>query len=91
MNSIHQSRRPLPCPGVYAPRDPVCSLGKWLFVPDRANVAGDVRTGYLCCNGERVVLRYCSRPLADFVRTLRELEADFVARLGADLRPLVEG
>ncbi|MFD0528137.1 hypothetical protein ACFQ1I_15155 [Kitasatospora arboriphila] len=32
-------------------RDPICSLGAWLFVPDRQNVAGDVETGYLVRNG----------------------------------------
>ncbi|MFB7665011.1 hypothetical protein ACFC1R_13815 [Kitasatospora sp. NPDC056138] len=64
--------------------DPVASLGKWLFVPDRRNFAGDVRTGYLSCNGERVVLQHCSRLLADFVRTIRQLEEDFAARCGVD-------
>ncbi|GAB2693713.1 hypothetical protein GCM10010442_09190 [Kitasatospora kifunensis] len=66
-------------------RDPVCSVGKWLFVPDRRNAAGDVlRTGYLSCNGERVVLRHCSRLLADFLRTIRQIEENFAARIGAE-------
>ncbi|MGK4584768.1 hypothetical protein [Kitasatospora sp. HPMI-4] len=60
------------------------SLGKWLFVPDRSNFAGDVRTGYLSCNGERVVLQDCSRLLADFVRKIRRIEEDFIARCGVD-------
>lgn len=65
------------------------SLGKWLFVPDRRNFAGDVRVGYLSCNGERVVLQHCSRLLADFLRTIRQLEEDFAARCGAD--PVMAG
>ncbi|MEU8512733.1 hypothetical protein AB0C76_14255 [Kitasatospora sp. NPDC048722] len=63
-------------------REPVASLGMWLFVPDRRNVAGDVSTGYLSRNGERVVLSYTSRPLADFVRKIGQLESDFTARIG---------
>lgn len=58
-------------------------------MPDRVNAVGDVRTGYLCRNGERVVLQHCSRLLADFVRTLRELEAGVTARLGGG-EPSVE-
>lgn len=65
-------------------RDPVCNAGKWLFVPDRRNAAGDVRTGYLSCNGERVVLRHCSRLLAEFLRTLRQIEENFAARIGTE-------
>lgn len=53
-------------------------------MPDRGNAAGDVRNGYLSCNGERVVLRHCSRLLADFVRTIRQLEENFATRSGAD-------
>jgi hypothetical protein len=53
-------------PGVSKPRDPVCSPGKWLVVPDRANVTGNVRTGNLCCNGERVVLPLTGRFAPDF-------------------------
>ncbi|MFI6443889.1 hypothetical protein [Kitasatospora sp. NPDC050543] len=56
----------------------------WLFVPDRRNPAGDVRTGYLSGNGERVVLQHCSRLLADFLRTIRQIEEDFTARCGAE-------
>ena len=55
-------------------RDPICTLGAWLFVPDRQNAAGDVETGYLVRNGRRVVLWHCSRILADLLRTLRRLE-----------------
>ncbi|MFI6843990.1 hypothetical protein OG535_31745 [Kitasatospora sp. NBC_00085] len=55
----------------------------WLFVPDRPNVVGDLRIGYLSRNGERVVLKNCSRILAEFVRTIRQLEDDFVARSGS--------
>ncbi|PYC68025.1 hypothetical protein C7C46_29665 [Streptomyces tateyamensis] len=62
-------------------RDPVASLGTWLFVPDRRNAAGDVHTGYLSRNGERVVLAHTSRLLADFMRKVRQLESDFAARL----------
>ncbi|MFD9125295.1 hypothetical protein [Kitasatospora sp. NPDC059571] len=68
-------------------RDPVCRLGKWFFVPDRANVAGDVRAGYLYCNGERVVLQHCSRLLADFARTIRRLEYEFSVRCTTEQRP----
>lgn len=75
-------RRPMAVP--LPQHDPVTSLGKWLFVPDRSNFAGDVRTGYLSCNGERVVLQDCSRLLADFVRKIRRIEEDFIARCGVD-------
>lgn len=75
-------RQPMASPP--SQHDPVTSLGKWLFVPDRRNIAGDVRVGYLSCNGERVVLQHCSRLLADFVRTIRQLEEDFAARCGVD-------
>ncbi|MDH6107806.1 hypothetical protein P3T36_006418 [Kitasatospora sp. MAP12-15] len=68
-------------------REPICSFGKWLFVPDRRNAAGDVRTGYLTCNGERVVLAHCSRLLADLLRTIRQLEQDFAAQCGVDTMP----
>ncbi|MEW1907288.1 hypothetical protein AB0442_02370 [Kitasatospora sp. NPDC085895] len=64
-------------------RDPICSLGAWLFVPDRQNAAGDVETGYLVRNGRRVVLWHCSRILADFLRTLRRLECRFAVTGGA--------
>lgn len=47
------------------------------------NAAGDVNVGYLSRNGERVVLKHCSRLLADFVRTIRQLEGDFTARCGS--------
>ncbi|MEU9132439.1 hypothetical protein AB0D08_30750 [Kitasatospora sp. NPDC048540] len=70
----------------YAPsppeREPVAALGNWLFVPDRRNAVGDVRTGYLVCNGERVVLRHTSRLLADLMRKIRHLEREFAARIG---------
>jgi hypothetical protein len=65
-------------------QEPICSLGKWLFVPDRRNPAGDVRIGHLSCNGERVTLQYCSGVLADFVRTIRQIEHAFLARCGTD-------
>ncbi|MEV4615807.1 hypothetical protein AB0K43_24930 [Kitasatospora sp. NPDC049258] len=42
-----------------------------------------MRTGYLFRNGERVVLSHTSRLLADFMRKMRQLENDFVVRLGA--------
>jgi hypothetical protein len=71
--------QPNSLPGVE--RDPVCSLGRWLFVPDRRNPAGDVRCGYLARNGERVVLWHCSRLLADFLRTIRQLEEGFAENL----------
>jgi hypothetical protein len=43
-----------------------------------------VRTGYLTCNGERVVLSHCSRLLADLLRTIHQLEEDFAERCGVD-------
>ena len=58
-----------------------------MFVPDRRNAAGDVRTGYLTCNGERVTLAHCSRLFADLLRTIRHLEQDFAAQCGADPMP----
>ncbi|GAA1233439.1 hypothetical protein GCM10009665_24650 [Kitasatospora nipponensis] len=68
----------------------MASIGNWLFVPDRRNAAGDVRTGYLSRNGERVVLAHTSRLLADFLRRIRQLESDFAARLGAHPFPVDE-
>ncbi|MCU7825013.1 hypothetical protein [Kitasatospora sp. DSM 101779] len=68
-------------------RDPICSLGAWLFVPDRHNAAGDVETGYLVRNGRRVVLWHCSRILADFLRTLRRLESRFAVPCSAPQPP----
>ncbi|MFE0462617.1 hypothetical protein ACFW1A_25510 [Kitasatospora sp. NPDC058965] len=62
-------------------REPVTTVGGWLFVPDRRNPAGDVHTGYLACNGRRVVLRHTSRLLADFLRQIRQLEGEFTARI----------
>ncbi|MFD5462060.1 hypothetical protein ACFWIQ_04400 [Kitasatospora sp. NPDC127059] len=44
-------------------------------------------TGYLSRNGERVVLAHTSRPLADFVRKISQLESDFAARIGSLLFP----
>ncbi|MER6302741.1 hypothetical protein ABT247_24750 [Kitasatospora sp. NPDC001539] len=70
-----------------AVRDPVVPLGPWLFVPDRRNAVGDVSTGYLSRNGERTVLSHTSRPLADLVRRIGQLESDFAARIGALLFP----
>ncbi|MDH6703741.1 hypothetical protein P3T27_000422 [Kitasatospora sp. MAA19] len=64
-------------------REPVAPLGTWLFVPDRRNAVGDVSTGYLSRNGERVVLSYTSRPLADLVRKISQLESDFATRIGS--------
>lgn len=64
-------------------REPVAPLGNWLFVPDRHNAVGDVATGYLARNGERVTLSYTSRALADFERTIRQLQSDFAARIGS--------
>lgn len=69
------------------PKEPATRLGEWFFVPDRRNPAGDVRIGYLSCNGERVVLHHCSSYLADFLRTLRQLEEDFARRCGAEPVP----
>ncbi|MGW2370920.1 MULTISPECIES: hypothetical protein [Kitasatospora] len=75
----------------YAPpptvRESIAPLGAWLFVPDRRNAVGDVSTGYLLRNGERVVLAHTSRPLADLVRKIGQLESDFAARIGALLFP----
>ncbi|MFH9349392.1 hypothetical protein [Kitasatospora sp. NPDC017646] len=68
-------------------REPIAPLGTWLFVPDRRNAVGDVSTGYLSRNGERVVLSHTSRPLADLVRKISQLENDFAARIGALLFP----
>jgi hypothetical protein len=68
-----------PAPG----REPVVPLGTWLFVPDRRNAVGDVSTGYLSRNGERVVLAHTSRPLAELVRRIRQVEIDFATRIGA--------
>jgi hypothetical protein len=62
-------------------REPVTTVGSWLFVPDRRNHAGDVRIGYLARNGQRVVLRHTSRLLADFMRKIRQLEGDYTARI----------
>jgi hypothetical protein len=73
MNPVQLPKNPLRRPV----RDPVCVLGRWLFVPDRMNAVGDVRVGYLSCNGERVVLLHCSDLLADLVRTIRQLEDAF--------------
>ncbi|MER7755492.1 hypothetical protein [Kitasatospora sp. NPDC097643] len=70
---------PLPLP---LERDRICSAGdNWLFVPDRANAAGDLESGYLVKNGVRVVLTHCSRQLAELFRTLRQLEFEFSTRL----------
>ncbi|WP_152648810.1 hypothetical protein [Streptacidiphilus anmyonensis] len=44
------------------------------------NAVGDVRVGYLSCNGKQVVLRHSSDILADLVRTIRQLEHDFTRR-----------
>ncbi|MFD5611358.1 hypothetical protein [Kitasatospora sp. NPDC127060] len=77
----------LPCTSSPPVREPVASLGAWLFVPDRRNAVGDVTTGYLSRNGERVVLAHTSRPLADFVRKISQLESDFAARIGSLLFP----
>ncbi|WP_035793647.1 hypothetical protein [Kitasatospora mediocidica] len=70
-------------PFAFAPsdRDPVAKVGKWLFVPDRRNAAGDVRTGYLSCNGERVPLPHTSCLLATFLRKIRRLESDLAMRI----------
>ncbi len=76
MNPMQLSKGPLRRPV----RDPICSLGKWLFVPDRMNAVGDVRVGYLSCSGEQVVLLHCSDLLADLVRTIRQLEYDLAMR-----------
>ncbi|MDH6117761.1 hypothetical protein [Kitasatospora sp. GAS204B] len=73
----------LPYTAPHPDRDPVTSVGTWLFVPDRQNPAGDVRTGYLSRNGERVVLPHSSGLLAAYLRKLRQLESDFAARIGS--------
>jgi hypothetical protein len=73
---------------LHVDREPICSLGKWLFVPDRRTAGGDIRAGYLACNGERVVLRYCSGIMVDFVRAVREIEKNFTTRCaGTDAPP----
>ncbi|MFF9647324.1 hypothetical protein [Kitasatospora aureofaciens] len=70
---------PLPLP---LEPDRICNVGdNWLFVPDRINVTGDAESGYLVKNGERVVLRHCSRNLAELFRILRQLEFEFSIRL----------
>ncbi|WP_344442426.1 hypothetical protein [Kitasatospora nipponensis] len=46
-----------------------------------------MRTGYLACNGERVVLAHCSHLLADLLRTIRQLERDFATGCGVDPMP----
>ncbi|GAA2739036.1 hypothetical protein GCM10010440_00210 [Kitasatospora cinereorecta] len=58
-------------------------------MPDRTNAAGDVQTGYLVRNGERVILRHCSRLLAEFLRTIRQLEISFAVRGGTLPPPIV--
>ncbi|MFI9365189.1 hypothetical protein ACIG5E_29675 [Kitasatospora sp. NPDC053057] len=42
---------------------------------------GDLENGYLVKNGERVVLKHCSRQLAELFRILRRLEFEFAMRL----------
>lgn len=42
---------------------------------------GDAESGYLAKNGERVVLRHCSRNLAELIRILRQLEFEFSIRM----------
>ncbi|GAA5006213.1 hypothetical protein GCM10025734_46090 [Kitasatospora paranensis] len=83
MSSAQLPMAPASAPGT----DPVCRLGAWFFVPDRVNACGDVRTGYLHGNGERVVLEHCSRLLADFARTIRLLEDDFSVRCTTEQTP----
>ncbi|GAA4854628.1 hypothetical protein GCM10023235_35070 [Kitasatospora terrestris] len=58
-------------------------------MPDRTNAAGDVQTGYLVRNGERVILRHCSRLLAEFLRTIRQLEIGFAVRGGTPPPPII--
>ncbi|UKZ03668.1 hypothetical protein BOQ63_006155 (plasmid) [Streptomyces viridifaciens] len=77
MNQSTESPLPLPLEP-----DRICNVGDdWLFVPDRINVMGDAESGYLAKNGERVVLRHCSRNLAELIRILRQLEFEFSVRM----------
>ncbi len=77
MNQSTESPLPLPLEP-----DRICNVGDdWLFVPDRINVMGDAESGYLAKNGERVVLRHCSRNLAELIRILRQLEFEFSIRM----------
>jgi hypothetical protein len=63
-------------------RDRICSAGdNWLFVPGRRNTMGDLESGYLVRNGERVALTHCSLQLAELFRILRRLEFEFSMRL----------
>ncbi|MFF0434853.1 hypothetical protein ACFYU9_21775 [Streptomyces sp. NPDC004327] len=62
-------------------RGPVWPAGGWLFVPDRRDATGEMRSGYLSRDGERVVLRHTSRLLADFLLRIRQLEEGFAAGL----------
>ncbi|WP_371493831.1 hypothetical protein OG871_02155 [Kitasatospora sp. NBC_00374] len=69
-----------PQPSPQPDPEPLCTSGAWVFVPDSTNSLGEVQHGYLTCDGERVVLPYCSGVLADLLRTIRQLEGDIAHR-----------
>jgi hypothetical protein len=55
---------------------PVCRLGSWLLVPDRWNVDGEKRPGYLSDGTGRVSLPHCCDILVELVQALRSVEGD---------------
>jgi hypothetical protein len=59
-------------------------MGQWLFVPGRPDASRGEANPYLERPGERVPLHYCSPILADLVRTVGRIEAEFTSRCGAE-------
>jgi hypothetical protein len=62
------------------------ALEQWIFVPSNSG-ANSMKDAYLQRGTERVLLAHCSRLVADFFSTIRQIEDDFARRSDFDRKP----
>lgn len=74
----------IPAPPLGMPQsDEGCArLGEWLFVPPPQDDPDGRAVAYLERGGEQVRLEYSSWLVADFARSIRQIESDFTRRFG---------
>jgi hypothetical protein len=62
------------------------ALEQWIFVPSDSGT-DPTKGAYLQRGSERVLLAHCSRLVADFFQTIRQIEDDFARRSDCDRTP----
>jgi hypothetical protein len=62
------------------------ALDQWIFIPSHGGT-DPTKDAYLQRGSERVPLAHCSRLVADFFQTIRQIEDDFARRSDCDRKP----